>query len=189
MKKSLVLVILLTGCSFFSKTKINVYSLDRLPSSLSGAPAPPPAGSLPLAIESLELPPGFDRREIVIRRTDHQLEIRSNELWSASLQPLILHTLAYDLAARLPEGAVILPGATKPAAIRAIDVIIEDVAAGPNTEVVLDGHWISGGVSHHEHIAVPIPSLDSVNVATGMSQAVAALADRISGAAPRTAAP
>ena len=185
MKKSVVFLMLLTACSFFSKTQNKIYSLDRL----SGAPAPSPASSTPIAIESLELPPGFDRREIVIRKPDHQLEVRSNELWSASLQELVLYTLAYDVAARLPEGAVILPGALKPAAVRGIDVIIEDIAAGPNTEVVLDGHWIAGGVSHREHIAVPIPSLDSANVATGMSQALAALADRITGAAPRTAAP
>ena len=74
---------------------------------------------------------------------------------------------------------VILPGAIKPAAVRTIDVVIEDIAAGPDAHVVLDGHWIEGGVSHREHLAVDVPSLDSVNVATGTSQVIAALADRI----------
>ena len=178
MKKMLPLIILLAGCSFFSKTQNKIYSLDRIAGTVTST-----TSTTPIAIESLELPPGFDRREIVVRKPNHQLEVRSNELWSASLQELVLHTLAYDLAARLPEGAVVLPGALRPATVRGIDVIIEDIAAGPNTEVVLDGHWVAGGVSHREHIAVPIPSLDSANVATGMSQAVAALADRITGAA------
>ena len=175
--KKLLPLFLLTACSFFSRTQNKIYTLDRI----NGAAAPSPAQRVatPIAIESLELPPGIDRREIVVRRADHQLEVRSNELWSASLQPLILHTLAYDLAARLPEGMVILPGEIKPAAGRTIDVVIEDIAAGPAAHVVLDAHWIQANVSHREHIAVDIPSLDSVNVATGTSQAVAALADRI----------
>ena len=170
----LTIALLLAGCSFFSRTQNKIFSLDRI--------APTAATDVrgtPIGIESLELPPGFDRREIVVRRADHQLDVRSNELWSASLQPLILHTLAYDLAARLPEGMVILPGEIKPAAGRTIDVVIEDIAAGPDAHVVLDAHWIQANVSHREHIAVDIPSLDSVNVATGTSQAVAALADRI----------
>jgi len=181
----LALLLLFAGCSFFSKTKNNIYSLDRIaPAAVTNA------RGTPIAIESVELPPGFDRREIVVRQANHQLDVRSNELWSASLQDLILHTLAFDLAARLPEGMVVLPGALKPANARTIDVVIEDVAAGPEPRVVLDGHWISAGASHREHIAIDIPSLDSSNIATGMSQAMAALADRIaaglttSGASP-----
>jgi uncharacterized lipoprotein YmbA len=167
-------LILLAGCSFFSRTQNRIYPLDRI------APAAVTATKgTPIAIESLELPPGFDRREIVVRQADHQLDVRSNDLWSASLQPLILHTLAFDLASRLPEGMVILPGQIKPATARMIDVVIEDVSAGPDAHVVLDGHWVEGGVSHREHIAIDIPSLESANVATGTSQVVAALADRI----------
>jgi len=179
MKKWLPFVILLAGCSFFSRTQNKIYTLDRIPPA-SVAPAPPPAiRGTPIAIESLELPPGLDRREVVVKKADHQLDVRSNELWSAELQPLILHTLAYDLAARLPEGMVVLPGQIKPATARLIDVVIEDIGAGPDNRVVLDGHWIDGGVSHREHLTVDVPSLDSANVANGTSQIVAALADRI----------
>ena len=175
MKKWLPFVVLLAGCSFFSRTQNKIFTLDRI------APAATTTirGTTPIAIESLELPPGLDRREVVVKKADHQLDVRSNELWSASPQELILHTLAYDLAARLPEGMVILPGQIKPAAARLIDVVIEDVGAGPDNRVVLDGHWIEGGVSHREHLAVDVPSLDSANVATGTSQIIAALADRI----------
>jgi uncharacterized lipoprotein YmbA len=140
---------------------------------------------LPVAIEGVELPPGLDRREIVVRLANQQLQVRSAEQWSASLQPLVLHTLAFDLADRLPEGMVILPGATRPSGVlRTIDVAVEDLAAGPDAKVVLDGRWIvrvSGqpDVTHHERIAIDIPSLDSANVASGTSQAIAALADRM----------
>ena len=178
-------LILLAGCSFFSHTQNKIFSLDRILPTTSGAPAPSPARVAPLAIESLELPPGIDRREIVVRKPDHQLDVRSNELWSASLQPLMLHALAFDLAARLPEGMVVLPGQLKPATVRTIDVVVEDLSAGPDARVTLDAHWIAGGVSHREHIPIDIPSLDSANIAIGTSQAVAELADRIAASSPR----
>jgi hypothetical protein len=96
------------------------------------------------------------------------------------LQPLVLHALAFDLAGRLPEGMVVLPGESRPAgAPRGIDVVFEDLSAGPENRVTLDARWTLAGVSHHEQIAIDIPSLDSGAVATGMSQALAALADRL----------
>jgi uncharacterized lipoprotein YmbA len=181
MRRTILLTLLLTGCSFFSKTQSRFYSLDRIP------PATPVAVArgLPIGIDSIELPPGLDRREIVVRKADHQLDVRSAEQWSASLQPLVLHTLVFDLASRLPEGTVILPGEAKPAgAMRSIDVAFEELAAGPDAKVVLDARWIlhaagKPDVARHERVSIDIPSLDSANIATGMSQAIAALADRM----------
>jgi uncharacterized lipoprotein YmbA len=182
MKRLTILpALLLAGCGFFSKSQSKFYSLDRLP------PVAPPAAvrGLPIAIDGVELPPGLDRREIVVRLANQQLQVRSAEQWSASLQPLVLHTLAFDLADRLPEGMVILPGSSRPSGLlRAIDVVFEEFAAGPDAKVVLDGRWIvrvSGqpDVTHHERITIDIPALDSANVASGTSQAIAALADRM----------
>jgi uncharacterized lipoprotein YmbA len=178
---ALVLTLLLAGCGFLSKSQSKFYSLDRIPP----ATAPAATRGLPVAIDGVELPPGLDRREIVVRLANQQLQVRSAEQWSASLQPLVLHTLAFDLADRLPEGMVILPGASRPSGVlRAIDIVFEEFTAGPDSKVVLDGRWIvrvSGqpDVTHHERISIAIPSLDSANVASGTSQAVAALADRI----------
>jgi uncharacterized lipoprotein YmbA len=181
MKRIAVLSLLLAGCGFFTKTQSKFYSLDRLPPAAS----PVASRGLPIAIDGVELPPGLDRREIVVRLANQQLQVRSNEQWSASLQPLVLHTLAFDLADRLPEGMVILPGASRPSgALRAIDVVVEALDAGPDAKVVLDGRWIvrvSGqpDVTHHERISIDIPSLDSANISSGTSQALAALADRM----------
>jgi uncharacterized lipoprotein YmbA len=183
MKRIVALSLLLAGCGFFSKSQSKFYSLDRIPP----AAAPAAIRGLPVAIDGVELPPGLDRREIVVRLANQQLQVRSAEQWSASLQPLVLHTLAFDLADRLPEGMVILPGASRPAGVlRAIDVVFEEFTAGPDSKVVLDGRWIvrvsgQADVTHHERISIDIPSLDSANVALGTSQAVAAFADRIAG--------
>lgn len=169
-----VMLVLLAGCSLFSKTKIKTYSIDAVP-----AATPAAIRGIPIGIETLELPPGYDRREIVIRQANQQLEVRGTELWSASLQPLALHALAFDLASRLPAGMVVLPGQPKPASMHAVDVVFEDLVPGPGNAITLDARWTSGGVAHHERFVTDIASLDSANVASGMSQALATFADRI----------
>ena len=176
MKRLLAFALLFaSGCSFFSKSKSTIYSLDPI------APAAPLAKrGTAVAIDTIELPPGLDRREIVVRKANQQLDIRTNDLWPANLQPMVLHTLAFDLASRLPEGMVVLPGQSRPsAAPRGIDVAFEDLTAGPENHVTLDARWTLGGANHHERITIDVRSLDSASVATGTSQALAALADRI----------
>ncbi len=170
MKRLLPLVLLLAGCSFFSKTTSTIYSLDRIPGTVVNV------GGAPIAIGAIELPPGFDRKEVVVRKANSQLDVRQTQQWSATLGQLVTHTLAFDLADRLPAVMVIMPGAATPATVRSIDIAFEEIAAGPDAKIVVDARW---GGTHHEHIEVPIPSLDSANVATGMSQALATLADRI----------
>ncbi len=178
-RASILALILLAGCSFFSKSQSRFYSIDRIP----GTPAATVRG-LPIGIDSLEVPPGFDRREIVVQKANHALDVRGKEQWSASLAPMVLHTLAFDLASRLPEGMIVLPGESKPIAMRSMDVAFEEIVAGPESKVVLDARWILRGangadVTRHERIETPISSLDSASIATGISQAVAELADRI----------
>jgi uncharacterized lipoprotein YmbA len=178
-------LLLLAGCSFFSRSKSRFFSLERI------APAAPPAAAstatraTPIGIDGIELPPGVDRREIVVRKADHQLDVRSTDQWSAAFSDMVLHTLAFDLAARLPEGALILPGETIPAGpTRGISVAVAELSAGPENTVTLDAHWVVripgvADVAHHEHIAIDVPSLESAQIAGGVSRAIAALADRI----------
>jgi uncharacterized lipoprotein YmbA len=175
--KRLFFVVLLVGCSFFSKTKNQIYSLDRIPG------APVAVTGAPVGIDAIELPPGFDRKEIVVRKANSQLDVRGTQQWGAVFSEEVLHTLASDLASRLPAGMMIMPGAAKPATMRNIDVAFEELAAGPDARVVLEARWER---THHERIEVPIASLDSANVATGTSQALAQLAARAP-TAPRPA--
>lgn len=175
-----LMTLMLAGCSFFSRTKNQIYTLDALaPSAAVTA-----IRGVPVAIDVLELPAGADRREITVRQANQKLDVRGTDLWSTTLQPLVLQTLAVDLAKRLPEGMVILPGEVKPAAMRSIDVVFEDLAAGPQNSIVVDAQWKlrqpgRAGAVHHEQFTVGVPSLDSANVASGMNQALATLADRI----------
>jgi uncharacterized lipoprotein YmbA len=164
-----VLSVVMIGCSFLSKTKNAIYTLDRVPGQVTNV-----LGT-PIAINSIELPAGFDRKEIVVRKANNQLDVRGAQQWPATLSDVVLHTLAFDLADRLPPGMMILPGDTPPASVRRIDVVFEDLSAGPDPKIVVDARLGTTPV----HIEVPIQSLDSQNVASGMSQALAQLADRI----------
>lgn len=178
---SIVVVILASGCGFFSRSQSRIYSLDRV----APAAAPAARSGLPVGLDGVELPPGFDRKEIVVRKTNQQLDVRSAEQWNASLEPLVLHTLAYDLASRLPLGMMILPGEPKPPSqVRTIDVAFEDFSAGPDAKITVDAHWIvkepgRPDIAAHDRFTVSIPGLDSASVAAGTSQALGALADRI----------
>ena len=176
MRARTMLLLLLTGCSFFSRSKSQFYSLERIPPSAAVATV----RGVPVAIDTVELPPGIDRREVVVRQANHQLEVRSTQQWSAPFQEMVLHTLAFDVANRLPEGMMVLPGEARPAgSVRTIDVVLEELAAGPGRNVVLDARWTLAGVTHHDRIAIDIESLDSAQVAAGVSRALGSLADRI----------
>ena len=172
--RRLFFVLFLTGCGFFSKSAPpKLYSLDRV------AGATVATAGLPIGIDNVELPPGVDRRELVVRQPDNRLEVRANEQWSAPFRDLVLHTLAFDLAARLPVGMVIVPGEPRPATARAVSVSFEELAAHADRTVVLDARWIVQNVAHHDRIVVNVPSLDAAAIAAGVSQALGGLADRM----------
>lgn len=183
----LALAAAIAGCGFLRRPEIRHFALEPI------APAAPPAAAArltplagpPLGVDAIELPPGLDRRGLVVRREDNRLEVRGTDLWAASLESMVLHTLAFDLAHRLPEGMVILPGQAQPAGgMRSLDVAFEELAAGPERQVVVDAHWTlrtpgAADLTGRERVAEPLPSLDSAEIAAGTSRALAELTDRI----------
>jgi len=180
---AIFLAIFLGGCGFLRPQQKSFFSLETVPSEAPRAAAV----AMPIGIDSFELPPSIDRREVVVRQTSGQLDVRGRDLWAAPLQSMVLHTVAFDLAGRVPEGMMVLPGQAKPVgAMRSVDVIAQAFEAGPNPVVVLDVRWIlrepggsSAGQSHHERITLPLASLSSAEIASGMSRALGVLADRI----------
>ena len=178
---AILVALLLAGCSFLKRPPNQFYSLDTLPAQGAvRAVSGPPVG-----IDGLELPPGLDRRGIVLRGADHKFEVRGTHQWASDLEEMVIHTLAFDLANRLPEGMVVLPGQAKPVApMRSVYVVFEDLAPGPDGVFVLDARWTlrdpdGGERTSHERIALQMTSNDSPAIVTAMSQALATLADRI----------
>lgn len=176
----LLLVTLAAGCGFLSRPKNTFYSLTTIPPSTPATPAAPAAAGTPIGIEAIELPPGLDRRDLVIRGADHKVEVRGTHQWTASLEEMVLHTLAFDLANRLPEGTVVLPGQAKPSGVmRSISVVFEELAPGQDQVFVLDARWTMGELTKHERITVPMTSMESPAIVQAMSEALATLADRM----------
>ncbi len=174
-----ILTVLLAGCGFFSRPKNQFYSLDTLPAE--GAKVQ--IAGAPIAIDAIELPPGLDRRGIFIRGADSKVEVRGTHQWTAPLEDMVMHTLAFDLANRLAEGAVILPGQEIPATpARSLSVVFEELSAGPDQVFVLDARWTISeqpGVTRHERITIPLASMESPQIVAAMNRALATLADRI----------
>lgn len=177
MKRAAVMIccLALAGCGLLKRTPNTFYALDTVPGtarSVSGAP---------IGIDALELPPGLDRRGIVVRGADLKLDVRGQHQWSAPLEDMVTHTLAFDLANRLPEGMVVLPGQPKPANMRSLAVVMEDLAPGQDRQFILDARWTLGATTRHERISVPMASMESPEVVKAMSAAIAELAERIAG--------
>jgi uncharacterized lipoprotein YmbA len=174
----MVVCVLLSGCGFLKRPPNQFYSLETIPAT---APAPV-IGGVPIGIDGIELPPGLDRRGIVLRGPDHRFEVRGTHQWAAPLEEMVIHTLAFDLANRMPEGMVVLPGQAKPAAMRSLFVVFEDLAPGPDNVFVLDARWTMGELTRHERITVNLQSNETASIVAAMSQALGTLADRIVGA-------
>lgn len=180
----LLTVLSTTSCGFLKRPENRFYSLETI-----DAPAKLPGnGPTPVGLDGIELPPGLDRRGLVLRGADHRFEVRGTHQWASPLEEMVIHTLAFDLANRLPEGKVILPGQAKPqGAMRSIYVTFEDLAPGPDQIFVLDARWVLADpgrpeLTRRERITVPMSSMDSAQIAAAMSTALAQLADRIAAA-------
>ena len=171
----LVVCVLLGGCGFFSRAKSQFYSLETIDAAAPRATV----GGVPVGIDGIELPPGIDRREVVVRGPEHRFEVRGTHQWASPLEEMVIHTLAFDLANRLPEGMVVLPGQAKPGAMRSMFIVFEDLAAGADGVFVLDARWNIGELTRRERITVPLSSNDSASIASAMSSALATLSDRI----------
>lgn len=183
---AIVLVLLLGvpfgGCGIFRRVPNQFYSLETI---APPAPAATMSGT-PVGIEGIQLPPGLDRRGIVLRGADHRFEVRGQQQWASDLEEMVIHTLAFDLAGRLPVGMVILPGQAKPPGpMRSIFVNFEDLAANQERVFVLDARWTMGELARHERIEIPLQSTESPAIVAAMSQALAQLTDRMAGAVGR----
>jgi uncharacterized lipoprotein YmbA len=182
---AMLVAVLMTGCGFLKRPPNQFYSLETMPTTLSTGDAVATVSGPPIGIDGIELPPGLDRRDIVLRGADHKLEVRGTHQWAAPLEEMVIHTLAFDLAHRLPVGMVVLPGQTKPpGAMRSVSVVFEDLAPGPDGVFVLDARWTllspgSPGLTGRERITVPLASTESASVVSAMSTSLATLAERI----------
>ena len=182
-KRGLILLcVLASGCGFFGRSKNKFYSLE----TMKPAAALATMGGTPVALDGIELPPGVDRREIVSKGEDHTFKVSGSSLWASPLEEMVIHTLAFDLAGRLPEGMVVLPGQARPSALRALYVTFEEFTVQPNGDFVLDARWVvtapgAPEMVGRERVTLPGTGTEPAQIVAAMSNALGQLADRIVG--------
>jgi uncharacterized lipoprotein YmbA len=127
--------LLLAACG--SSPKTHYFTLDTVP---------PPQGekaplSSPVTVAEVQVPPSLDRREMVRRTGANTADVSGEDRWTAPLGDMVRNVLSQDLAARLPEGKVILPDSPAPPHTSDIVLSIARFDADPSGKVTLDGSW------------------------------------------------
>ena len=181
-KIGLVLALLLASCS---STKTYTYILSAVP------PEQPARSGLalrpPIEVGEVAIPATLDRDEIVLAAPGDRLDVEGTSVWGAPIRQLIRRALSDDLAARLPPGSVLPPGAEAPSfGLRIVTVNFERFSADTNGRVVLRADWTIArvdraptGLPHVEQIEVNAQAGTVAAAIPAMSRALGVLADRI----------
>jgi uncharacterized lipoprotein YmbA len=178
---SLVAAALLAGCASSPKSKF--YVLSVVPGHSEHARL-----SAPVQLAAVHIPPSLDRRQMVRLTTENRVAISETDRWAAPFDEMVRNVLSQDLAARFPNGSVILPQAPAPDGTRALVVTI--VQFGPDTAgiVRLRGSWalldeVTGAVRReHDFRFDAGPATQPNETAAAMSQALGRLSAAIAAA-------
>jgi uncharacterized lipoprotein YmbA len=181
MRRSLAVLVLLLLAGCRSSPSTHFYALSVVPGN-GGSPAAVP---FPVQVATVHLPPLLDRRQLVRMTGENSVQISGTERWSAALDEMVRNVLSQDLAARLPEGRVILPDAPPPPDTGTLVVTIAQFGPDATGDVHLNGSWalLTGGsntpiLKRDFHLdARPAASADAM--AAAMSRALGQLASVI----------
>ncbi len=95
-----------------------------------------------LAVGRITLPPELDRASPARYQGRNRLVVAPAARWPAPLDALVRRTLTLDLAARLPDGEVVLPGQPDPeGSLQVVVVAFRAFAADSAGDVTLDARW------------------------------------------------
>lgn len=109
------MVLTLAACS--TSAPIRYYSIEPAAPLGSGGAAAPSAAAYdgpPLQVHAVRLPAANDRLELTREIGAGEWQIRDFDHWIAPLDRLARQALSEDLAARLPPGRLVFPGAAYP---------------------------------------------------------------------------
>jgi len=127
---------------------------------------------LALRVDSLSVPAGWDRIEILRSSLGGSLEISEFDHWSAPLREAAQQALSADLDDRLPSGSVIYPRLPKPKAAWGIDVdVLEFTVAGSHAS--MQASWvITPGAPSPAAPSTAAPSPAAPSIAAKRSEAL-----------------
>lgn len=189
--RRLAAVLALATAACTSSPPTHFITLHRVPP----ANGPSPDTGQALAMGRVTLPPELDRDSLVRRASRDRIEVSPIVSWPADLDTVVRRTLAFDLAARLPDGRVVLPGQPRPpGALRLVVVTLERFSAGADDRVVLAGRWALVDAETQQpllardvHVEVPAESGNPDDIAGAMSLALGRLADQVVAELPQIA--
>jgi len=95
----------------------------------------------PLRIDTLSVPAGWDRSELLGLSADGRLQISDFDQWSAPLPQIARQTLSDDLDLRLPSGSVIYPRLPKPNGALGVDVDILEFSISAS-QASMQASWL-----------------------------------------------
>ena len=173
---------LLFACGASPPTRY--FALNAIaPASASTAAAVEPA--VKIRLEPVAIPPELDRLELVTHNGTNRVQIADSDRWAAPLDEQIRRTLSDDLSARLPEHLVADPNEpTTQDPRRKLSISIGQLDINQSCAVLLSASWTlsvtkAPGQSGVEHLQIPGGAACPGGMAAGISQALAALADRL----------
>jgi uncharacterized lipoprotein YmbA len=137
----------------------------------------------PVRVDAVHLPAEMDRAEITTRTAAGALRIYEFDHWAAPVSRMARETLTADLITRLPPGKVIVAPLDKPDDALGLNVVILQFSPDPSgPQYVASWQASAGGSPAGDSNLITLKS-DPANtpseVATGLSELLAQLADRI----------
>lgn len=168
----------LGGCTS-APTRIYTLGTPAPASRVDGYHAPA------LRIDTLSVPAGWDRIEILRPSTAGTLLISDFDHWAAPLAQMARQTLSADLDRRLPSGSVIYPRLPKPSGTLGVNVDILDFDVDAS-QATMRASWVivpSADAQGARRSAVSLRSAMSLDdpaaVAGAWTDLIGQLADRI----------
>lgn len=175
----LLLVLALAGCAGKSTIYLTLSAVPPRDTDNT-------AGGATVAVSHVQLPPSIDRTQLTTATGPATLHVAGKIRWAGPLDGITQIVLARDLAARLPDMTVLMPGdSVPPAGVRQVRVNIQDFMPDQSGTVSLAADWsvlMSNGqtILRQGRFQVTLPgNPEPGGEAETMSTAVAQLADAI----------
>jgi uncharacterized protein len=138
-----------------------------------------------LRVDTVSVPAGWDRSEILGLSAAGQLQISEFDHWSAPLPQIVRQVLSDDLDQRLPTGSVIFPRLPRSGVAVGVDVdilgfnLVGSRASMRASWLIIPPTGAQSGKRGAASLECSITSAEPTGVARAWSELVGQLADRI----------
>lgn len=178
MKRSIAATLITLGLAGCAGKPTTYLTLTPMPGATQHASGPA------VAVAHVAMPPVIDRSYLTSATGANRLHVSSHARWAAPLAGTAQEVLARDLASRLPERTVLMPGDPTPVDAMVVHVNVTSFLPHPG-HVVLDADWrvsrtnSKTEVAHGRSRIIEPAGNAAVDRARAMSATLGDLADTI----------